>query len=225
MDHIYLDFWSYIWVVCFVEVNAIVLWATGLAKLRIREILHSWGWITPAPIDYPKVCADAILNTHLALHYQKMRKSGGEIIGVFLIRDFPHVTDDMEFHQDDLLMEVDLKQKVLIEAKLGKTVLDPTDAIMYLGIRLFFAGHVQLHAMGNWGTNPQVSNWFVKRMSTITVMYNYFGRTVFSRLIRMLGDYGIFKHINQDGFKGLLGHEFLVIEGLNQGIPKHHNVR
>ena len=59
----------------------------------------------------------------------------------------------------------------------------PSETLILLWFHTIGAGHVKVHAIGNWGVNvepeQQKNNPFHAQNSLVTVMYNYFGYTVF----------------------------------------------
>jgi hypothetical protein len=70
-------------------------------------------------------------------------------------------------------------------------VLSAADTLVMVWFDLVFASHVKLHTTANWAVNPQSSDACVRRMGVVTVMYNYFGHTVFPTLGRFFFNAGL----------------------------------
>ena len=52
--------------------------------------------------------------------------------------------------------------------------------------------HIAIHAYANWGQNNHIAHPFIRRMSKITVLYNYFGGTSFAESCKLFQVLGIF---------------------------------
>ena len=71
----------------------------------------------------------------------------------------------------------------MINSVLDGEQLTPSETLILLWFHTIGAGHVKVHAIANWGVNveqeQQKNNPFHAQNSLVTVMYNYFGYTVF----------------------------------------------
>lgn len=185
MDHQYIPFLSYAWGVIFIGHNAAFLWVTGVITLKIRHVLHKWGWIEPKLFDPSLLAAKLILEMSLAVHYVGKRKEGDKEIGGFFFPDFPIVKPDGSFAVAELLsVELDLTNKRMIWAKLDDRDLTADEAVILLFYYIISANHVKLHSLANWAINMEPEqvkkNPFPAQNSLVTTIYNYFGYTVFT---------------------------------------------
>lgn len=185
MDHQYVSFLSYIWAVMFIGHNGTFLYLTGCTKLKVRDVLRRWGWIEPKPFDASDIVGKLILESTLSVHYEGKRKEGDTEIGGFFFPEFPYVKSDSSFDVADLLsVEVDLKKKRMIWAKLDDVELTPDEAMTLIWYYTISANHVKIHALSNWAINMEPrqieKNPFPAQNSLVTTMYNYFGFTAFT---------------------------------------------
>merc|ERR1712098_428656 len=114
--------------------------------------------------------------------------------------------------------ELDLEEKCMMKAKLDGRELTPEEVIILVWWQNIFFGHVKLHAYANWAVNMHARHPFVKRNSLVTVMYNYFGFTVFNRLASMWKSIGIAKY-------NIAGLQKLIVAGVKGGIHSHGSIR
>ena len=65
--------------------------------------------------------------------------------------------------------------------------------------------HIAVHAYANWGQNNYIADPFIRRMSKITVLYNYYGGTCFAENCKFFKALGIFTfdygHLHSRGFR------------------------
>lgn len=135
-------------------------------------------------MDANTVVFNLMLESAIAIHYQGKRQDSrrGNIIGGFFFPDFPIVSNDGNFTTADLLqIEVDLKKRRMVSAKLDDEQLSAREVITLLVFYIVSAFHVKIHAMANWAINMEneqmKSNPFIGRDSVVTTLYNYFGVT------------------------------------------------
>ena len=84
---------------------------------------------------------------------------------------------------DLLSVDIDLKTKRMVGARLDDEELEADEAAILLFYYTISAMHVKLHAVSNWAINMEPDqmkmNPFVGRNSVITTIYNYFGFSTF----------------------------------------------
>ena len=187
MDHQYIPFLSYFWSIVFIGHNGMFLWVTGCIKLKIRDLLHKWGYVTPLEHDPYELAAKLVLEASLAIHYvgKRIDPDTKQIIGGFFFADFPYVKGDGSFATAELLsIEIDLEKKRMLWAKMDDKTLTPEEATTLIWYYTISANHVKLHALSNWAINMEPNqvkeNPFPAQNSLVTTIYNYFGYTAFS---------------------------------------------
>jgi len=176
----------------------------------ISSLLHKILEVTiasPAMLDgdskevkYAERVADFILNSHMVIHFTHMQEEvSGDMIAEIFMQEFPYVVNDLENPQEMRYLQEDFccilrlssgNPNTMIAAFIGNRELTAQDTFLLLTLRAL-SGHVKLHAMANWGVNPHLGAFgkfqrFLKRMGVITVMFNYYGLILFSRIIRLL---------------------------------------
>ena len=71
-------------------------------------------------------------------------------------------------------------------------------------INWIWVQHIAVHAYANWGQNNYIADPFIRRMSKITVLYNYYGGTCFGENCKLFKALGIFTfefgHLHSLGF-------------------------
>ena len=224
MDHIFIPFTSFLWAHLFVGINLMYLWVKGLIILIIRKKLVHFGWIKPKPFEPKEVVGRLCLESTLPIHYYAKTRDGN--IAGFFFSNFPIVNSKGEYEVKDLLaVDIDLKTKTMVKAKLDDDDLTASETITLLWFITFSSNHVKLHALANWGVNcapEQTKNDpFHARNSLVTVIYNYFGYHMFSSTLMP-----IFM------FFRVLDHRFapasmvkVFDHGINSNIWSHPNIR
>jgi len=220
MDHVYLDFGDYLWGCTFLGPNAFFLYGKGLIKLLVRERLLRMGLIHPQPHDPALVVGEQCLEgmSH-AVYYRRTRQEGTKKIAEFHWQKFPVIDADCNMVvAEDLKIDIDLEGKRMHKASMDGQTLTAKEVMILLAFRTFSSAHVKLHAMGNWGLNPEIYDLELHRNSVISVMYNYFGKTAFCRILTRLYILGI---SNDEFWKVSSCFNY----GLEEGIQKHPQIR
>lgn len=199
-SQLYLSFLDYSWVSVFVGNSAMFQWIWGFLVLKFREKFLKRHWIRTQP-DYAALCGQLALETHFAINFSKFVEEPDDALahadGVaaeFCIEDFPCVINnsqvgkqELELKQEKLRLLIALTKLAghrLLKAWIGEKELTAQETYMFMSLRMFTSGHVQIHALANWAVNPQnFANPFLRRMSIITVVYNYYGLNVFNRVV------------------------------------------
>jgi len=217
MDHIYVKFSDFLWAYTFIGPFSYLLWARRTAVLRFRKWLQRVGLIDPSSkCDYDALAATLCLEQTQAIHYYAKKQVGDRIIAGFFFADFPYVDNDCNFRVADLFaVDIDLKTKRFVKAKLDDEELTAKEAVTLLWYNTIAAQHVKLHAMANWGVNLDDSlnetNHFLRQNSVCTVIYNFFGYACFS---------GFFKIWHKQGLlsKGWTDARNPFVQSINRGI-------
>jgi len=187
MDHVYIEFFDYLWGCTFIGVGSLILKKWGTIWLSIRIFLVKYGILKVKPFDINIVIGKLCLEQSQAIHYYARTKRGsklGDVAG-FLFADFPYIDQDSKYQVADLLaVDIDLKTKKFVKAKLDDTNLTASETLILLWFNTISTQHVKLHALANWGINlnarAKEANPFLHRNSVVTTMYNYFGYSCFS---------------------------------------------
>ena len=88
---------------------------------------------------------------------------------------------------------IDLDECKLTKAIINKDrILSAQDVLVLIFFHNISTNHVKVHAYSNWAVNDITSNNFIRRMSVISVMYNYIGYTGFPEFSKKLYLLGIF---------------------------------
>ena len=213
MDHQKLSFPDYLWAMVFIGPNSNFNWMTGLLKLKLKEKFHENSLknkILIQHFDYDKLLANFLLEGMLVTHFKSINLE--EKIVEFEFRNVPFVDqkvagklDYLEF----LEIEICLESRKVRKCRCGIQGQDNVDkpheikltssqALTILSFQTMSKAHVQLHAYGNWGTNPYSQNPFIKRMSKITILYNHFGAISFGKIMNVIHKFG-YTSINFNG--------------------------
>ena len=219
MDHIYLSFRDFLWGMTLLAPNAGLLQLGGMAWLIWRQSMQRLGLIRAKPHDPRRTAANLVLESFRAMHYASQRVVDGNRIATFLWHEMPTLDANAKFKVHDWFrVEIDLDEKLLRCATLDDCELTPQETVVVLYFNTISADHVKIHSLGNWACNvEQSSDKFLRWMSVVSIMYNYFGATIFRFLT--MGWHRI----------GLLNHDYRDIpkvfeHGVKQGIPAHAGV-
>lgn len=178
------------------------------------------GLIQPQPHDPALVVGEQCLEgmSH-AVYYRRTRKEGSKKIGEFHWHKFAILDANCDMViAEDFKIDIDLDEKRMHKASLDGRTLTAKEVMILLAFRTFSSAHVKLHAMGNWGLNPEINDLELHRNSVISVMYNYFGKTAFCRILTRFYALGI----TQDEFWKVAP---CFNYGLTEGIQKHPLIR
>jgi hypothetical protein len=192
--------------------------------LKFREFLFKLGLIHPRPgFDAKKlVCTLLLESCCCSIHYTGQNK---DRVATFDFYDFPIIDNNKNVvHVKQLTVDVDLDMKEMVTATLDDRVLTPDDTACLVWFTSITADHVKLHSLANWArpkttkTTPSSSMSFHMWMSDISVLYNYFGASVFPRLCHLWYSLGL---ISID-MSSTISKVFEI--GCNAGIDHHANI-
>jgi len=185
MDHIHVGFVEFLVAHYLIVPNAMFLWMTESFKLVLRERLQMLGALTPKPCDHARTVAKLCLDGMEALHYARMwTDDAGRKHGVFEWDDIAYIKMDGSIGTiDRFTVLIDLDRKTMVQAIVDGSNITAQKALILLFFETVFGIHVKIHAISNWGLSDQIKGLQLRWMSICTVMYNYFGSTVFPRMI------------------------------------------
>jgi hypothetical protein len=127
MDHVFLDFVSYVAVHLLVYPGMVVVAVCGLIGLKIREGLVSAGMICKEPCDLQEVVANAALESSLVIYY-KRRSKADRNIAIFSWNEVPTINqkDGKLKIINDFQIKIDLIKRCLVRAELHGDELTPS---------------------------------------------------------------------------------------------------
>lgn len=118
-------------------------------------------------------------------------------------------------------VDVDLDQKEMKRATLDDRILSADDTVALIWFSTIFANHVTIHSLANWSTPKDLDETritsFQHRMAAISVLYNYFGVTVFPRICKLMYRIGLMS-CDMAAISNVFDH------GCGEGIPAHFNI-
>lgn len=151
---------------------------------------------------YSERVAQLVLETFLVVNLLEISEADSGRVGRFVWNDFPTIdnNDNLIFFRS-LTVNVDLTSKVMVSATISEgewsnsdevkvSKIEARDVLVILCLYVFSANHVKVHSVANWGVDPTSSNRAVRLYSVATVMYNHFGKYVFSNLMRQFYSWG-----------------------------------
>jgi len=193
--------------------------------LMIRQALAELGIRRPK-CDYEEVAAKLLLEQSQAIHYHARSKETGKNIAGFFFVDFPWVDSNCDYQVADLFaVEIDLDAKRFVKATLDNDSLTAKEAVILLWFNTISAQHVKLHAIANWGCNVDDSlaelNPFFQRNSIVTVLYNFFGYTLFNIWTKGWVDQGLLSEGWASNKKPLLQ---CFDHGVKEGVLQHSQI-
>ena len=159
-------------------------------------------------------------------YYAKTKKNSGlSNIAAFFFADFPYVDSNCDYQVADLFaVEIDLDTKKFVKAKMDDIDLTASETLILLWFNTIAAQHVKLHSMANWGVNSEdaikETNPFLHRNSVVTIIYNYFGYTAFSKFLKTWEKQGLLS----EGWSEKQSLIKCFNHGIKENISKHSQV-
>lgn len=200
MDHVYITFLDYLWGCVVVTPCAFLLQLVGISKLLVRQFLCERGWLKPTPCELEEVvCRIVLEGIGLVVYYvnkwQVDKDGDKETEACFVIPNLALLDTDgnMKMYQE-LVLTLSLTRKKMVSARLGEEALTASEALTVLMFHHVFTAHPKIHAHGNWGVNTEACesiDAFVHQNSVVSVLYNYFGSSVFPRLMKKFLQWGL----------------------------------
>jgi hypothetical protein len=226
MDHVYISFPSFLWGMTFIGPNALFLWASGVAKLMIRQYLVRQGLMQVTSFDPEQVVASLFLEGTLAIYCcTQTTTDKGATVAEFRLTDFPIVNTNGRVHVAKLFqVDIDLNSKRMVRASLDEEELTASEAMTLAWFHTILANHVKLHALANWGINVEPeqfhNNPVAAQNGVVTVMYNYFGYRTFSSFLPFWKQIGLLSEVwTEPSLIEVIDH------GIRSNIVPHSNIR
>lgn len=212
--------------------------ASAIAELVLETYLVT-GFI--------EICdEDFLRDAHLNLNSTNASDLNlGERIGRFQWNEVPFITNDDTMDVVDIVVYINMHTRKCVGGRLllyddsskntssasssTKTAANVSKSTLMLStgkmkdiytilcFYIFSAFHVKIHSYANWGVNPEATNEAVRHYSVSTVMYNYFGKSVFHDIMSYLYTFKLtsapFAAFNR-----------CCDLGIKQGVPSHRNL-
>jgi hypothetical protein len=196
----------------FIGPSSVILWVSGITILKVHEFLYKKGWISPKPHDPAEMVANLLINSMAGVHYMGMQ--GRDFDNLPIFDAVGNATNAKRFTVD-----IDFDKKKMVKAQLDGSKISASEAMVLIWFATISSDHVKIHSLANWtapcGGQGQIKNRFQDRMNGISLLYNYFGFTVFSKLCKFWYDCGWTTF-------GLSVSIISVFKaGLKEGIPRH----
>ena len=182
MDHVYLPLRDFLWGYLMIFPSVALGFTIGIAKMTFRRWLKDKGIIRGRPALMEVTVAKLILETTLASYFLESEEDeDGNMIGRFVWVDVPLIFagDKMRVFER-LTVFIDLTNcRWRSTLLLGHGPVGARDTLCLMG---FVAGtsHGKVHSYANWAVDLKSRSTFVRRMSVVSVIYNYFGFSSFA---------------------------------------------
>jgi hypothetical protein len=243
MDHIRINFWDFVWGMLFIYSGTTLLAIYGSIVMCARRWLHKHSVISPisriegsiklagtGTTDAAKLCADICLETTVAIYYKDINKEHGNQIARFEINDLPmmilkpneKVATFELAHQ--LVIFIDLDDRRLIRTAFKRcpddtgTNISSIDALCLIYFFLITACHVKTHCFANWGVDESHTDPYIRRLSSITVLYNHMGYEFYQSAVKTFFDYGLMVD-HRESIRAVFD------KSADSGFPTHWNIR
>ena len=219
---------DFVWANYFITPNTAWLAVSGIVWLKLRELLHRFVF-RRIGIPHPALCVDQsrlvgtlLLESAQLVQFRGIFEISGKRVATFVWTDMPLLDGDGKFKTDEnfiLRVDVDLTTRCLEKATLNGEPLAPRDVAILIWFNTISANHVKIHSYANWASNPCDFTYstFQHRMAVATIIYNYFGETMFPRITYCLSKLGFLssscQHITDVFHKGM-----------KSGVPNHAGV-
>jgi len=218
MDHVYLDWSDFVIAYHMIFPSGALLQMIGLGKMVVRKWLHRQGLVSAEPCDHAREVGRLCLESMQVIHFVDFT-DGEQQIATFAWNNFETVDSNYELSVAPFLrIDIDLTAKRMKDAFLGTRKLTAQEAYILLAFNGVSHAHPKIHALANWGVNPQSSQPFFRWMSVVTVMYNYFGFSTFVRIAAFWRAVGFLK-FDYARFGDC------VRLGVEEGINPHSNIK
>lgn len=212
MHHVYLSFGELAWCWIFVFFNIQIRTALGMVKWLCRRRL---GASTAALLSMERQVGRFLLEVpSLAIHYSHQEEATKNL--VFTFRNMGLLDQDGKFKVGRvLLVKVDVSLRAMVSADLDGRTLTATDAFTLLGFYFGTNTHPRIHALANWGLDPEASgSWGLQ--GRVSVFFTWLGWTFPVTIAPKLSRF--FSHACT-GLEEVWSHSLL------QGVPAHSQVQ
>jgi hypothetical protein len=215
----------------------------GAIIMSTRRWLHKHSVISPigriksnlmlagtGSTDAAKLCADICLETIVAMYYKDINQEDGRNVARFEINDLPMMILNpiervvkYEIAQQ-LVMFVDVDDRRLIRAIFTRgpndtsTEISSVDALCLIYFFLASACNVKTRSFANWGVDETHPDPYIRRLSSITLLYNYMGSEGYPSFVRRFSEYGMV-HDHSEAIRSVFD------KATDSGFPAHWNIR
>ena len=104
----------------------------GIFKLKFGEYLVDRRFISKQICDYYSLCAEILLETHLAIWFTHMFEEDNVKYEVFMIDGNVYIGKDFKIHAEPIHVVLDITSRRLLFAKLGSEAISAADAYLFL---------------------------------------------------------------------------------------------
>mmetsp|Transcript_45840 Transcript_45840/g.143400 ORF Transcript_45840/g.143400 Transcript_45840/m.143400 type:complete len:341 (-) Transcript_45840:653-1675(-) len=154
MDHVHVPFVDFLWGMYFLAPNGVVLWATGIAVLKVKKLLRRLGLWRAAAYDPDALIAELLLESFQAMHYTCQRVTDdGRRLANFSFTRFPYLEHGVFKVSCLFTVCVDLDRRRFVKATLSDEALSAREALILVYFNAITADHVKIHAFSNWAAN------------------------------------------------------------------------
>ena len=189
--------------------------------MAFRRWLKAKGVIKGRPASMEGTVAKLILETTLASYFLESEEDDdGNMIGRFVWVDVPllFAGDKMRIFEC-LTIFIDLTNRSWRSTQLlGHGLVSARDTLCMMGFILVIPSHVKLHSYANWAVDLQSKNAFVRRMSVVSVIYNYFGFSSFTGSMAWIHKAGLTRSAYAEV-------KTCFMKGINRGMHNHIAIR
>ena len=217
MDHIRLTFLQYLWGMCFVIPNTIILFMKGISLMLFRRWMkRRLGIDTTVKYSPDAIVAEVVLETMLVTYF---RDRDSDDIGCFVWHSLPAMTNSDELESFDVLtLFIDLKTRRFLRAEYVKNgqsgSISSQDTLVLLFWNLVGNVHVKIHSVANWGIDPTAPNELVRQYSVCSTLYNFIGFSRFVPFCKLLHRLGLIESPCQTFLTA-------INIGINSGMHEH----
>jgi len=221
MDHVYLPLWDFLWGYLMIVPSTALLLVSGVAKMTFRRWFKANGIIKGRPAVMEVTVAKLVLETTLATYLLESEEDeNGNMVGRFVWVDVPllFAGDKMRVFER-LTVLIDLTNRRWRSTQLlGHGPVSASDTLCLMGFILVIPTHVKLHSYANWAVDLESENAFVRRMSVVSVIYNYFGFSSFTGTMAWFRKAGLTSSAYAEVKK-------CIVKGIDNGMHYHAAIR
>ena len=186
MDNVKVSFSDFLWVSYIIVPNAVLLWIIAIGKLlfkrREKQWMYSDGQQRGIRVEFSheRLVAKMVLESSEVVRYEgkiAVEENGNTEHAFFRWRNLIFLDKENEVTRaKEMIVVIALPEKAMVSATLDDTELSAKQATILIAFDNWALLHPKIHAFANWGVNVEnYQNPYLRRASTITVMYNHFG--------------------------------------------------
>lgn len=218
MDYVKLPFKTFFIVYTLIFPGAYFKNLFNIQLLKMKLLLYTNNIIKETDCKKEKVVYSAIIESVSQLiHFRKIENVDGIKYATFIWENFTYLDENKKCNiGDNLIVVLNLNEKKMERAHWGKMSISPNDALIMVTFHTYSSGHVPIHAMSNKSIThinnflDDTEKW---KNDSFTVLYNFFGYTLFRIVTYRNGGYN-FREINKVFDRSLI-----------EPIPPHKNIK